>query len=161
MTKNKLPLGVGEIERIVPHAKVLKKVIEILPGKSGTGIAFFKRDELHFPGEWRVMASQLFQAIFELAEFVCKSIPETAEKRFFGMTYHFKTPKAVSPSKLFYLKVEIKMNQCHTHGSVIATGYTNENCKELALEGNFTFSLKNGNNILSHMEVKECAKVSV
>ncbi|MDD5625780.1 MAG: hypothetical protein PHG83_01285 [Patescibacteria group bacterium] len=137
-----LPLEIKEIKKVVPHAIVLEKVLEILPGKSGMGTVCFKKEKLHFLNNPRVRASLLIQAALELAEFVRKSIPGTKEKEFLGAKYEFTTRKeGVSPLKIVYFKVEIG-----AHGTAMVTGDNDKNCVEPAFQGKVIFLLKKMSN---------------
>ncbi|MDD3101897.1 MAG: hypothetical protein PHE59_02020 [Patescibacteria group bacterium] len=118
------------------------EILGFKPGYGGRGIAIFPTDPTHFPEKQIVKASWLQQASYELGEFMCRSIPETVDKKFLVMASQFKIRKVVSQFNSIFLIAIVKMNKGFTHGKVTIEGRINDKDLDLALEGEFTFCLK-------------------
>ena len=79
-----------ELLKILPHSRHLLTIYSFVPGVSARGVAEFKEDKNHHPGQAILLGSEIIQALVEIAEFAIRSESALRHHRFFGFHVNVK-----------------------------------------------------------------------
>jgi len=125
----------------LPHRKHLVAVDAFLPGENASGWVEFKEDPTHFPGHPILPASNILQALSEIAEIAIRSRFSLRRFAFLGFRIAIAIREKVSISSSLRLpvyaeKIANTLNSAGTpsrrHGKIKALLYNQDKNKVLA-----------------------------
>ncbi|OGZ33388.1 MAG: hypothetical protein A2Y98_03635 [Candidatus Portnoybacteria bacterium RBG_19FT_COMBO_36_7] len=93
------------LKEILPQTRHLIKINTFLPGEKAEGLAHFKEDTHHHPGQSILLASEITQALLEISEFAIRSKFSLQKFIFLGFDIRVKIRKTVPIRNFLQLPV--------------------------------------------------------
>ena len=140
-----MPLGVKEIESIIPHRSpflLIDQILEVEAGKGAVGLKYVSIDEPyfqgHFPGFPIMPGVLIVEALAQVGSVALLSTPDNRGKMgFFAGINSFRFRKPVKPGDV--LKLEVTLLRSNRH---LGKGRARASVKnETVAEGELTFAI--------------------